>query len=81
MNCRICCNLFQELLENSLCEELIVEINDHMQTCRHCRTSLKTYTLTISLSQKADPPCCVSDEKVERLKKMLMERFLAKNSL
>jgi hypothetical protein len=78
MNCRICCNLFQELLENSLCEELIMELREHMKTCEHCRTSLRTYSLTITLSQKAAPPCCVSDEKMDRLKKMLLERLHGK---
>ncbi|HQG32730.1 MAG TPA: hypothetical protein PLA83_12440 [Deltaproteobacteria bacterium] len=81
MNCKICSTLFQEFLEKSLCEELIAEMDDHMQACRKCRTSLRTYKLTIMLSQQADPPCCVRPETVDRLKKILLQRFFAKEDV
>ncbi|HNY65757.1 MAG TPA: hypothetical protein PKM41_09965 [Deltaproteobacteria bacterium] len=80
MNCKICSALFQEFLEKSLCEELITELDHHLQTCGRCRASLRTYSLTISLSQKADPPCCVSPEKIDGLKKMLLDRFFSKKT-
>lgn len=80
MNCKICSTLFQEFLEKSLCEELITELDAHMQTCRKCRISLRTYMLTITLSQKVDPPCCVKQEAVDKLKKILLQRFFAKQS-
>lgn len=80
MNCKICSDLFQEFIEKSLCEELITEIDNHMRTCRRCRISLRTYVVTITLSQKVDPPCCVKPETVDRLKRVLLEKFFAKQS-
>jgi hypothetical protein len=80
MNCKICSALFQEFLEKSLCEELISEVDHHLETCRQCRSSIRTYTLTIVLSQKADPPCCISDEKLDELKKVLLQRFFSKKT-
>jgi len=81
MNCKICSTLFQEFLERSLCEELIAELDSHMQACGKCRASLRTYKLTILLSQKVDPPCCVKPEAVDRLKKILLQRFFAKENV
>lgn len=75
MNCKLCSALFQEFLENSLSEELIVEVQNHVRTCSKCRVSLRTYTVTITLSRKADPPCCVSSETLDRLKKIIRENF------
>lgn len=80
MNCKLCSALFQEFLENSLCEEVISELEDHMHTCKKCSVMLRTYTLTITLSQKLDPPCCVSTDKINQLKKILLERFFTKQS-
>jgi hypothetical protein len=80
MNCKICSALFQEFLEKSLCEELITEVDRHIKTCHSCRSSIRTYSLTIVLSGKADPPCCVSSEKMDELKKILLERFFSKKT-
>jgi predicted anti-sigma-YlaC factor YlaD len=75
MNCKLCSALFQEFLDNSLSEELIVEVQDHVRTCHKCRISLRTYSLTVSLSQKVDPPCCLSPQTLERLKKAIREKL------
>lgn len=78
MNCKFCSALFQEFLEKSLSEELISELDGHMQICEKCRRSLRTYLLTIILSRKLNPPCSISTEKVDHLKQVLMERFFPK---
>ncbi len=75
MNCKLCSALFQEYLENSLSEELIVEVQNHIRTCSRCRVSLRTYTVTVTLSRKVDPPCCVSRETLDRLRKIIRENF------
>ena len=80
MNCKICSALFQEFLEKSLCEELISEVDRHLKKCGQCRSSMHTYSLTIVLSSRADPPCCVPTEKMDELKKILMERFCTKKT-
>ena len=81
MNCKLCSALFQEFLEDSPSEELIVEVQDHIRTCSKCRVSLRTYTLTVTLSRKVDPPCCVSPETLDRLKKIIRERLLKTNGV
>jgi hypothetical protein len=75
MNCKLCSALFQEFLENSLSEELIIEVEDHIRTCSKCNISLRTYTLTVTLSRKVDPPCCVSPETMDKLKKVIRARL------
>ncbi len=75
MNCKLCSALFQEYLENSLSEELIVEVQNHIRTCTKCRVSLRTYTVTVTLSRKVDPPCCVSRETLDRLRKIIRKNF------
>jgi len=75
MNCKLCSALFQEFMENSLSEELIFEVQDHIKACKKCRISLRTYTLTVTLSRKVDPPCCVSPETLDRLRKVIRERL------
>ena len=80
MNCKICSALFQDFLEKSLCEELISEVDHHLKDCPRCRASIRTYSLTIVLSGKADPPCCVSNDKLDELKKILLARFCSKKT-
>ncbi len=75
MNCKLCSALFQEFLENSLSEELIVEVQEHIRTCSKCRVSFRTYTVTVTLSRKVDPPCSVSPETLDRLRKVIRENF------
>jgi predicted anti-sigma-YlaC factor YlaD len=75
MNCKLCSALFQEFLENSLSEELIVEVQEHIRTCSKCKVSFRTYTVTVTLSRKVDPPCCVSPETLDRLRKVIRKNF------
>ncbi|MBN2297312.1 MAG: zf-HC2 domain-containing protein [Deltaproteobacteria bacterium] len=78
MNCRICSKLLQEYLENTISEELINDLNRHLQDCERCRIFFKTYSLTITLSRKVETPCCVSPEKIEHLTSLLYERLFSK---
>ncbi|HHO75308.1 MAG TPA: zf-HC2 domain-containing protein [Deltaproteobacteria bacterium] len=78
MNCRICSKLLQEYLEDSISEELISELNEHLKECRSCEIFFRTYSLTVRLSQRIEPPCCVSSDKIERLTSLLNERLFPK---
>jgi predicted anti-sigma-YlaC factor YlaD len=78
MNCKICSALFQEYLENTLSEDLINELNNHLKVCEKCGIFFRTYSLTVTLSRQVEPPCCVSPEKIDRLMALLSERFLLK---
>lgn len=75
MKCIICSSLFQDYLENTLSQDIIDELNDHFKFCDKCRICFATYSLTIKLSRKIDPPCCVSPESVDKLRTMLLDRF------
>ncbi|HOO44986.1 MAG TPA: zf-HC2 domain-containing protein [Deltaproteobacteria bacterium] len=78
MNCRICARLLQEYLEDSLSEELINELNTHLKQCRRCEIFFRTYSLTVTLSQRVETPCCVSSEKIKELTSLLHERLFPK---
>jgi len=78
MNCRICSKLLQEYLEDSLSEELISDLNAHFKQCPHCAVFFRTYSLTVTLSQRVETPCCVSSEKIKALTSLLHERLFPK---
>ncbi|MFY9398516.1 MAG: hypothetical protein WAR22_09165 [Desulfomonilia bacterium] len=81
MNCKLCSALFQEFLDESLSEELVTQVQDHVRICRKCSISLRTYTLTVSLSQKVDLPSCLSPQTIERLKKAIREKLFEQGRL
>ncbi len=78
MNCKLCSALFQEYLENTLSEDLINELNNHMNHCERCGIFFRTYSLTVTLSRQVETPSCVSTEKIQRLTALLCERLLSK---
>lgn len=78
MNCRICSSLFQEYLENTISQDLIDDLKNQISECEKCRVCFKTYSLTIILSKKAEQPCCLSPEMMNRLRAMLLARFFSK---
>jgi hypothetical protein len=78
MNCRICSSLFQEYLENTISQDLIDELKSKISECEKCRVCFKTYSLTIILSKKAEQPCSLSPEMMNKLRSMLIERFFPK---
>jgi len=75
MKCIVCSSLFQDYLENTLSQDIIDELNDHFKFCEKCRICFSTYSLTVKLSRKIEPPCCVSPEVVDKLRTMLFDRF------
>lgn len=75
MKCIVCSSLFQDYLENTLSQDIIDELNEHFKFCEKCRICFSTYSLTVKLSRKIDPPCCVSPEAVDKLRIMLFDRF------
>ncbi|HDP25873.1 MAG TPA: hypothetical protein ENN34_10580 [Deltaproteobacteria bacterium] len=75
MNCMLCSKLFQEYLDNTLSEELIHELNLHMEHCSRCRVFFRTYSLTVTLSRKVEQPCCPSEETMERLTALLCDKL------
>ncbi len=79
MNCRICSSLFQQYLENTISQDLIDDLKNQNGECEKCRVCFKTYSLTIILSKKAEQPCCLSPEMMNRLRAMLLERFFPRS--
>jgi len=77
MNCKTCSKLLQEYLENNISEELITELNNHINTCERCGILMRTYSLTVTLSHRVETPCCVSPEKIEQLTSLLYERLFS----
>jgi len=75
MKCIVCSSLFQDYLENTLSQDIIDELNEHFKFCEKCRICFSTYSLTVKLSRKIEPPCCVSLEVVDKLRTMLFDRF------
>lgn len=75
MKCMICSSLFQDYMDNTLSQDIMDELNSNFQLCEKCRICFKTYSLTVELSHKAKAPCCASPESVDRLRRILMERF------
>lgn len=78
MNCRICSKLLQEYLDNTISEELIDDLRNHLNNCERCRIFFRTYSLTITLSRQVETPCCVSPEKIRHLTSLLCERLFPK---
>jgi hypothetical protein len=75
MKCIVCSSLFQDYLEKTLSQDIIDEMDTNFKGCEKCKICFRTYSLTIELSQKIKPPCCVNPEVVDRLRQMLIERF------
>ncbi len=77
MKCMICSSLFQDYLDNTLSQDVIDELNSNFQLCEKCRVCFRTYSLTIELSHKAKETGCASQESVDRLRRLLLERFFS----
>lgn len=77
MKCNICSSLFQDYMDNTLSQDIIDELNNSFQVCEKCRVCFRTYSLTIQLSHQAKEQCCASPESVDKLRRMLIERFFS----
>ena len=78
MNCKRYAALLHEFVDHTLPQEILDDITDHMETCEHCKVFFKTYSLTITLSRRAETPCRVTPEQIDRLKSLLINRLLDK---
>lgn len=78
MNCKRYLALLNEFVECTLPQEVQDDIRAHMETCSRCRVFYKTYSLTISLSRRAESTCCISDDQVDRLRTLLVSRLCKK---
>jgi predicted anti-sigma-YlaC factor YlaD len=78
MKCIICSSLFQDYLDNTLSQDVMDELDHHFQFCERCRTRFKTYSLTIRLSRTIEQPCCPRPEIVEKMRTLLIQRFLGR---
>lgn len=78
MNCKRYMAMLEEFVDVSLPSEVLADVQAHMDACEHCRVFFKTYALTITLSRRAEAPCCVTPEQVDRLKTLLISRLLDK---
>ena len=61
MKCIVCSSLFQDYLENTLSQDIIDELNEHFKFCEKCRICFSTYSLTVKLSRKIEPPSACSN--------------------
>lgn len=78
MNCKHYASLLHEFVDHTLPQEILDDINAHLETCERCKVFFKTYSLTITLSRQAESTCCVTPEQIDRLKTLLINRLLDK---
>ncbi len=78
MTCKRYLALLNEYVECTLPQEVQDDIRAHMETCPRCRVFYRTYSLTISLSRRAESTCCISDDQVDRLRTLLVSRLCKK---
>ena len=70
--------LLNEFVDCTLPQDLQNDIHAHMDSCPRCKVFFKTYSLTISLSRRAETTCKVTPEQFARLKSVLISRLLDK---
>jgi len=78
MNCKRYLALLNEFVECTLPQEVQDDIRAHMETCPRCRVFYRTYSLTITLSRRAESACCISEDQVDRLRTLLVSRLCKK---
>ncbi|HOS97172.1 MAG TPA: zf-HC2 domain-containing protein [Deltaproteobacteria bacterium] len=78
MKCIICSSLFQDYLDNTLSQDIMDELDHHFRICEKCCTCFKTYSLTIRLSRSIEQPCCPRPETIEKMRTLLIQRFLGR---
>lgn len=78
MNCKHYLALLNEFVDCTLSPEDQDEIRAHMDSCPRCRVFFKTYSLTITLSRRAESSCCISEDQIDRLRTLLVSRLCKK---
>lgn len=78
MNCKRYLALLNEFVECTLPQEVQDDIRAHMEACPRCRVFYRTYSLTITLSRRAENTCCISEDQVDRLRTLLVSRLCKK---
>jgi len=78
MNCKRYLALLNEFVECTLPQDVQDDIRAHMETCPRCRVFYRTYSLTITLSRRAETTCCISEDQIDRLCCLLTSRLCKK---
>jgi hypothetical protein len=76
MNCKRYIALLNEFVDCTLPQDILDDIRDHMESCERCKIFYKTYSLTITLSRKAETTCMITPEQIARLKDILFNTLM-----
>jgi hypothetical protein len=78
VNCKRYLALLHEFVDCTLPQDIQNDIHAHMEACPRCKVFFKTYTMTITLSRKAENTCSISEDQFDRLRDLLASKLCKK---